>query len=80
MANKVAYPELRALLAKYGVTYSDLAEVVGMDYSSVALKMTDKREFKGSEMHKIKDYFFKKGEQGLSLEKIFFDWKFTNEN
>lgn len=68
------FPELRALMAKYGVSQVELGESIGNTYHTFGKKLNfDKSEFSHSDMIKIRDYFRQKGED-VTVEYIFFDW------
>ncbi len=46
---------LKSVLAERGMTAKELANKIGMDKSVLSLRMTNKREFKASEIAKIID-------------------------
>lgn len=45
--------KLKALLAKHGQTQNDLAEILGISYQSVSIKLNNKSEFTLAEVFKI---------------------------
>ena len=79
MMEQVPFPELRALMARHGITQAEMSSVCGITYRTFTKKIRGLADFTISEMWKIKDYF-----AGLDSEKtideIFFDWKFTKVN
>lgn len=79
---EVTFPELRALMAKYGITYTDIGKIIGNTYQTVSKKFNETYEFGLMDMYKIKEYFLKLGEppENIRIDKLFFDWKFTNVN
>ena len=79
---EVTFPELRALMAKYGVTYTDIGKIIGNTYQTVSKKFNETYEFGLTDMYKIKEYFISIGEpkENLKIDKLFFDWKFTDVN
>lgn len=78
----VTFPELRALMAKYGVTYTEIGKIIGNTYQTVSKKFNESYEFGLVDMYKIKEYFINLGEspEDIKIDKLFFDWKFTNVN
>ncbi len=52
------FPNLLAEMARKGIFIKDLSECVGIDRSTMSLKMNGIREFKLNEMKVIKDTFF----------------------
>jgi hypothetical protein len=80
---KVTFPELRALMAKYGVTYTTIGEIIENTYQTVSKKFNENTaEFSLTDMHKIKAYFIQLGEpkDTTTVDKLFFEWKFTSVN
>ena len=45
--------KIKKLLAKYGHTQNDLAELLGITYQSVSIKINGKKDFFQSEIYKI---------------------------
>lgn len=82
MRKEVTFPELRALMAKYGITYSKIGEVIGNTYQTVSKKLNESYEFSLTDMYKIKELFSDLGEksENIKIEKLFFEWKFTDVN
>ena len=79
MSNKKTFPELRAIMAKYGFTMQQMGGIIGNTYQTFSKKLDEESEFSFSDMVKIKDYFKGIGED-VTIDKIFFDWKFTIVN
>ena len=79
MTNKKTFPELRGVMAKYGLTNNEMAKVIGNTYQTFGKKLDARSEFSFSDMLKIREHFTKKGEE-LSIETLFFKWKFTIVN
>lgn len=74
-----SFPEIRGLMAKYGKTQQDMGDLIGNTYRTFGSKLDGTSEFKFSDMWKIRDFFKSKGEN-ISIEALFFNWKFTNVN
>jgi DNA-binding XRE family transcriptional regulator len=72
-----SFPDLRGLLAKYNMTFADLAKVIGKSESSINLKMNNTVGFSLAECKAILNYFKNRGEKEVSADKIFFDWMST---
>jgi hypothetical protein len=53
----IAYPELRALMAKYGVTIIMLAAVIKRSIANTSHKINKQLPFSIIEMSAIRDYF-----------------------
>ncbi len=68
------FPDLRAVMAKYGLTSEDLAEVTGSCYATFNRKLNMKREFTFSEILAVTNYFRELGED-CTAESLFFNWK-----
>lgn len=77
MQPKVTFPELRAMMARYGVTQNDLAELLKDSSHTFGKKINALAEFTFNDMVKIKEYFRQKGEVNLTMDSLFFDWGFT---
>ena len=71
------FPELRGLMAKYGLTQQDMGNVIGCGYATFAKKLNNKSDFSMSDMLKIIALFVNLGEdpQELTIERIFFTWE-----
>jgi len=74
---KVKFPELRAVMARHGVTQSDLAELVGDSPHTFGKKMNALAEFTFNDIVKIREFFRDKGEIAVTVDSLFFDWNFT---
>ena len=68
----VTYPELRALMAKHGLNYSNMAELTGTSINSFGNKINGKHDFSIKDMVTIKRFFAEKGES-VTVDFIFFD-------
>ncbi len=80
MKKEVTFPELRALMAKHGLTQQDMADILGnATYHSFGRKLNANEDFLFSEMHKITEYF-NSLDNTANVNDIFFDWKFTKVN
>ena len=73
---QVAFPELRALMARHGVNRIEMGSVIGVTYKTFSKKLQGNADFTISEMWAIKDYFAGLGSE-KTIDEIFFDWKFT---
>lgn len=71
---RIAFPELRALMARHKITQSKMGEVVGSTYRTYGKKLNGEADFTISEMWKIKDFFAELGSD-KPIDEIFFDWK-----
>jgi hypothetical protein len=72
-----SFPDLRGLLAKYNMTFADLAKIINKSESSTNLKMNNIVGFSLSECKAILNYFKGRGEKDISADRIFFDWMST---
>lgn len=77
MQPKVTFPELRAVMARYGVTQNDLSTLVGDSSHTFGKKINALAEFTFNDMVEIKEYFRQKGEVNLTVDSLFFEWNFT---
>lgn len=59
--------KLKALLVEHGMTQDQLAEMLNITLQSMNLKINNKREFWGSEIFKIKQYFKLTPEQVVQI-------------
>ena len=75
----VTFPNLRALMAKQGMNIGKMSEVIGNNYPTFSRKLNGVSEFTFSDMLAIKDFFASRDEP-VTIEYIFFDWKFTIVN
>ena len=74
------FPELRAVMARYKLTYTDMAQVIGTTMPTFRNKINKAgSEFTFDDMLNIYDFFKSKGED-VSINYLFFAWKFTNVN
>ena len=73
------FPELRGLMAKYGITKVALSNVIGVHYVTFSKKLDNEVDFTFSEMWKIKEYFEKMNEH-VNMNLLFFDWVLTKVN
>ena len=71
------FPELRGLMAKYGLTQQDMGNVIGCGYATFAKKLNNKSDFSMSDMLKIRTFFIDLGEdpRDMTIERIFFTWE-----
>lgn len=76
MSVKVTFPELRGLMAKYGLTQKDVGEIAGCTEKTIGNKLCNRNNFTLSEMLAIKKHFKKLGSD-LSVDDIFFAWILT---
>jgi hypothetical protein len=74
----VTFPELRALMAKYGLTKNDMGNLIETTYGTFSKKLNLQYFFNFPEMLKIFDFFKSKGED-ITIDKLFFEWKLSNE-
>jgi len=81
------FPELRALMAKYGKTQLDMGKVTldmgkvtGTTYITYGKKLNNEVDFSMSDMLKIRAFFVGLGEnpEELTIERLFFAWKNHN--
>ena len=74
---KLSFPEIRALMGKYGRTQQDLGFVIGSTYQTFARKLNNETEFSMTDMLKIREFFVELGENpdDLTIERLFFVWK-----
>jgi hypothetical protein len=72
----VTFPELRALMAKYGMNQEKMGELTGNTYITFGKKLNKHSEFTYNEMIETKKFFESKGEV-ISIDTLFFDWIFT---
>lgn len=74
------FPELRALMAKYGKTQLDMGKVTGTTYITYGKKLNNEADFSMSDMLKIRAFFINLGEapEELTIERLFFAWKIHN--
>ena len=73
------FPEIRALMGKYGVNLEKMGSVMGCNYMTVSNKLNGHSEFKFSEMVRIMEFFSAKGED-VSVEFLFFGTQFAKAN
>lgn len=64
--------KLRAILDRYGHTQNDLAELLGITYQSVSIKLNGHKDFTQTEIYKIAKFYELTAEE---LMDIFFDPK-----
>lgn len=76
MNKRIAFPELRALMAKHGLTQQDMGQVVGNTYRTFGKKLNHEADFTLSDMWRIKEHFAGLG-SNRTIDEIFFDWLFT---
>ena len=71
------FPEVRALMAKYGKTQLDMGKVTGTTYITYGKKLNNEVDFSMSDMLKIRAFFISLGEDPaeLTMERLFFAWK-----
>lgn len=63
---------LREILDKHGINQNDLADLLGITYQSVSIKMNGKKDFTQTEIFKIMVFFKLTPEQVVN---IFFNIK-----
>ncbi len=66
-AKKMLFPRLRGLRAERGLSLESMGKICGISEQSYMDRENGKREFKRSEMGKIRDYF------KVSIEEIFYN-------
>lgn len=76
MEGKVTFPELRALMAKYGMKQEDMGELIGNTYLTFGRKLNGHAEFSYNDMTTIFD-FFKSKDEPVTMDSLFFAWAFT---
>lgn len=64
--------KLRAVLDRYGHTQTDLAELLGITYQSVSIKLNGHKDFTQTEIYKIAQFYELTADE---LMDIFFDPK-----
>jgi DNA-binding XRE family transcriptional regulator len=64
--------KLRVVLERFGHTQNDLAELLGITYQSVSIKMNGKKDFSQTEIYRIIQYYSLTAEEVMD---IFFDTK-----
>jgi DNA-binding helix-turn-helix protein len=64
--------KLRAVLDRYGHTQNDLAELLGITYQSVSIKLNGHKDFTQTEIYKIAQFYELTADE---LMDIFFDPK-----
>ena len=71
------FPEVRGLMAKYGLTQQDMGNVIGCGYATFAKKINSKSDFSMSDMLKIRAFFVNLGEdlRDMTIEHLFFTWE-----
>ena len=74
-----SFPQLRGLMAKYGLSQQQMGEIIGNTYHTFGKKLNNIADFTYTDMGDIKEFFSEKGEK-LSIENIFFDWCVTIVN
>lgn len=75
----MTYPELRAIMAKYGVSKSELARVIGNTYQTATKKLNCESEFSFNDILNIY-YHFLVLDKDIDINVLFFDWRLTNVN
>ncbi len=73
------FPELRAAMAREGLTYEDMAKVMGLHLRTFVNKINGTTEFHFDEMLAAREYFITLG-YDYSVEGLFFAWKFAKAN
>lgn len=64
--------KLREILDRYGQTQNDLADLLGITYQSVSIKLNGKKDFTQSEIYRIIKFYNLTAEQVMD---IFFNTK-----
>lgn len=64
--------KLRAVLDRYGHTQNNLAELLGITYQSVSIKLNGHKDFTQTEIYKIAQFYELTADE---LMEIFFDPK-----
>lgn len=75
----ITFPILRSLMAKYGLTYEKMGQLIGNTYVTFGKKINGQSEFGFNDMEIVTNYFRDKGEE-VTVDYIFFDWKFAKTN
>ena len=75
----ISFPEIRALMAKYGMNQEKMGELIGNNYVTFGRKLNGLSEFSFNDMVTIKSFFEGKGEP-VTVDALFFDWKFAKAN
>ena len=70
------FPEVRALMGKYGKNQQDLGATLGTTYQTFARKLNNETEFGMTDMLKVREFFVGLGENpgDLTIERLFFAW------
>ena len=59
--------KIRVLLEEYGMTQTDLAEVIGCTYQSVSIKLNGKKDFNRTEIYRMMKCFNLTPEQVVDI-------------
>jgi DNA-binding XRE family transcriptional regulator len=59
--------KLRSLLRKFGHTQNELAEMLGITYQSLSIKMNGRRDFSQSEIYMIITMYSLTGEEVIDI-------------
>lgn len=76
MSVQLPYPEIRALMAKYGITTKIVADIIGVSRQTVWSKLNNKSDFYFTEMLKLRAYFLNLGASPaeVTIDRLFFEW------
>jgi hypothetical protein len=77
MVKMKPFPDLRGMLRKYGLTYTDYGTILGKTKNTAILKLDNKVPFTQTEMFKTVNYFKSVGETDVTADKLFFAWMST---
>lgn len=76
----ITYPVIRSLKGKYRLTDAEIASIIGdKAYQTYAKKLNCESEFSSSNMINLYNYFKSRGEEGITIQGLFFDWIFSIE-
>ena len=67
----LAYPNIKAELARYGYSVKYLAEWLGMSRQNLDNKIKGKTAFNEKDMKAIQEFFIAKGGNALTLDYLF---------
>lgn len=62
---------LRGILTEYGITYSEIAGIIGLNVASVSTRMNGKVPFRIEECQRIVTYLNEKYQANVTIESVF---------
>ena len=79
LRKKITFPRLRELRGKYGLTNLEISNILGLKTHTAYMSKISGCRFLFSDMVKLTKYFNSLGESE-TVQSLFFDWYFSNEN